>query len=69
MTRNRKGLLITVSILAIAAIGAGIGLSKGTPSTTVQTGRVERPMRWTRSYLLGRHPAKELATLQTEIAA
>jgi len=69
MTRNRKGLLITISILLIAAVGAGIGLSGRTSPTQVQTGHVQRAE--TLDSIVsasGEVRAKEFVDLQTEIA-
>lgn len=69
MTKKRKRLLILVSILLVAAVGAGLGLSKGTPPTAVQTGHVER-LETLDSIVSasGEVRAKEFVDLQTEIA-
>jgi HlyD family secretion protein len=69
MTKKRKRVLVVLSILLVAVVGAGITLSGRTPSTPVQTGRVERvEVLDSIVSASGEIRAKEFVDLQTEIA-
>jgi len=69
MTKKKKRLLFFAAIVAIAVVATGIGLSKGAPTTMVQTGHVER-VEGLDSIVSasGDIRAKEFVDLQTEIA-
>jgi HlyD family secretion protein len=69
MTKNRKRLLLVVSILIVGAVAAGIVFSNRQPRVVVQTGRVERVEVLDASVTAsGEVRAKEFVDLQTEIA-
>jgi HlyD family secretion protein len=69
MTKKRKRLLFVLSIVLVVAVGGGMALSGRKPTTTVQTGHVER-VEGLDSIVSasGEIRAKEFVDIQTEIA-